>query len=185
MTVNADFTGTSLTNTATVTTSTPEENTGNNSATAITTVNSQADVSIVKTCTTSPVVAGQLINYTLTVSNGGPSVAQNVQVADVNPNLSNLEFSLDSSTWNPWTSPYTIGTMGTGASIQIYLRGVVLSSVTGTLGNTATVTSTTPDNDLTNNTSTVNSPVTTSADLAVTKVCNTSPVKRTIPYDTR
>lgn len=181
VTVNADFTGTSLTNTATVTTSTPEENTGNNSATAITTVNSQADVSIVKTCTTSPVVAGQLINYTLTVSNGGPSVAQNVQVADVNPNLSNLEFSLDGSTWNPWTSPYTIGTMGTGASIQIYLRGVVLSSVTGTLGNTATVTSTTPDNDLTNNTSTVNSPVTTSADLAVTKVCNTSPVKKNDP----
>ncbi len=180
-TVDPGFSGTTLTNTATVTTSTPEENTGNNSATASTAVNSLADVSIEKTCTTSPVVAGQTVNYTLLVTNNGPSVAQNVQVADGNASLSNLQFSLDGFLWNPWVSPYSIGTIISGASVTIYLQGTVLSSVTGILSNTATVSSTTPDNTLSNNTSTDVSDVTTLADLAVTKVCNTAPVQKNHP----
>jgi len=136
-----------------------------------------ADVSIVKTCTTSPVVAGQMVYYSITVTNAGPSTALNVEVADVNASLSNMQFSTDNVVWNPWISPHIIGTLNAGGTTVIYLKGTVPSSLTGNLVNTATVNSTN-DNNTSNNSSTVTSPVTTSADMAITKICNTSPVKK-------
>src|SRR5204862_308490 len=54
------------------------DNSGNNG-----TATASADVSVVKTLTTSgPFSAGQTISYTLTVANGGPSTATNITVTD-------------------------------------------------------------------------------------------------------
>jgi uncharacterized repeat protein (TIGR01451 family) len=168
----------SLSNTAVASSNTPDPNQTNNTAISVVTVTALADIQIIKTCTTSPVVAGQLIQYTLTVLNNGPSHAQNVLFSDaVPPSISNPQYSTDGgTTWNAWTSPYSSSNLATGGTVTILLRGTVNSNVSGSIVNTANVSSITPDPDLTNNTSTVTSTVTTSADLSMIKTCNTSPV---------
>ena len=77
-----------LSNTATVSSSTDDPNTANNSATATTTVNqpaTHADLSITKGDAPDPVTAGQQLTYTLTVANGGPDAAAAVAVSDPLP----------------------------------------------------------------------------------------------------
>ena len=158
-TVSNSASGT-ITNTAIVTSSTPDPNLNNNTDTVIITVESQeelADLSISKSAIPNPVLPGGILAYTIEVTNLGPDVAQNVIVTDNIPaNILNPEISLDEGiTWNPWTGFYNIGSLANGESITILIRGTVSNSASGTITNTATVTSTTPDPDLCNNTSSV------------------------------
>src|SRR5207244_12545980 len=60
-----------LTDSANVTSTTPEVNLANNSATFDTTVSTSADVSVTKTGPAS-VTAGSNVTYTLTTNNNGP-----------------------------------------------------------------------------------------------------------------
>ena len=120
-----------------------------------------ADISVVKTASPSPVTAGQLLTYTLQIANAGPDAAQAVTLTDNVPStLSGVQFSIDGGvTYNPWSSPYIIGTLAAGASITIFIRGTVSTTATGNITNTATVSSTTPDPNPNNNTSSVTTPV--------------------------
>src|SRR5439155_22558525 len=52
-----------------------DSNTANNFRTVDTTVNGQADLSVTKAATPTPVVAGTPLSYQITVANGGPSRA--------------------------------------------------------------------------------------------------------------
>src|SRR5207302_5533251 len=58
---------------------------GNNSATADTTVTNQADVGVTKTDSPDPVVPGTSLTYTVTITNSGPTTAQNVTFTDAVP----------------------------------------------------------------------------------------------------
>ncbi len=80
-TLRPDFTG-SLSNTATVSATTPDPDTTNNSATVAGTAAPSADVSIVKTLSPSVPVPGQQVSFILAVRNNGPSTATGVAVAD-------------------------------------------------------------------------------------------------------
>jgi uncharacterized repeat protein (TIGR01451 family) len=75
---------THVTNTATVTTVTPDPVPFNNVDTATTSPAPAADLSIVKTAA-STVAAGETLVYDLTISNAGPSTAPNVVVTDALP----------------------------------------------------------------------------------------------------
>lgn len=82
--------GTIIGDTATVSTSSviaTDPNNSNNSATANVTVGTgtNADVSITKTAAPSPVAQGNLLTYTMVVTNNGPTSASNVIVVDVLP----------------------------------------------------------------------------------------------------
>ncbi|MGO5111257.1 cell surface protein, partial [Clostridium sporogenes] len=79
-------------------------------------------------------------------------------------------------TFNPWLSPYNIGTIAAGATVTILIRGTVDPSCTGTITNTARVDSTTPDPDPTNNETTIETPIETSSDLSIVKTVNPDPV---------
>ena len=74
-----------LTNTATVSSSTTDPNTANDTDTETTTVQARADLSITKDDTPDPVTAGGALSYTITVNNAGPSDAQAVTVNDTLP----------------------------------------------------------------------------------------------------
>ena len=160
-----------LSNTAVVSSTTPDPNPDNNTDTAPVEVEQSADLSVVKEGGTSPAVPGQQFQYTITVGNSGPSDGQNVILTDSVPAaLLGQEFSLDNgATWAPWSSPYGLGILPAGQSRSVLLRGTVSTTAGDTLVNTAVVASTTPDPDPSNNSSTDVTPVLQTADLAVVK----------------
>ena len=84
--------GTTLTNTAAVTTATTETDTGNNGASLETPVENPAlDLLVNKTDSVDPVPVGLDTVYTVTVRNLGPSAAENVVLTDTLP-AGNLRF---------------------------------------------------------------------------------------------
>lgn len=175
----------SIVNTASVSSDTPDPNPDNNEDTAITPVNESADVFVRKDASPAPVRAGELLTYTITVSNDGPNAAQEVTLTDVIPaEIINPEFAVQGSgNFSPWMSPYRIGTLAAGDSYIITLRGTVRSSMTnGSILNTAAVSSSTPDPDPDNNTDTVETPVKTLADIAVVKNADISPAVPGQPF---
>ncbi|MGL4107558.1 DUF7507 domain-containing protein [Clostridium sp. LP20] len=172
-TVSSSALGT-ISNTAIVESTTIDPNPSNNISTITTQVNTSADISVLKTASPTPVIAGESIVYTVVVSNAGPSDAQNVSLTDLIPStIAETEFSVDGGvTFNPWLNTYTIGTVENGESKTIIIRGKVSSSTTVSITNTASVDSTTPDPDPGNNTVTIVTPINTSADISVIKTTN-------------
>ena len=167
----------SISNTATVTSTTYDPIPENNTSTSLTDINHSADISVIKTAGTSMATAGELLIYTLTVNNAGPSDAEDVLVADnVGAYLLNPEFSIDNITWSEWVSPYSVGLLQSGDSITIHIQGIVAPGTVGVVRNSAIVSTTTLDPDLTNNRSSLRLPVNTLADLSITKTSDVDPI---------
>lgn len=79
-----------LTNTATIASLTPDPNPGNNTASSITTVQAQSDLSISKSDSPDPAIYSTSstpsnVTYTLTFANAGPSNANGVTITDILP----------------------------------------------------------------------------------------------------
>jgi hypothetical protein len=136
----------------------------NNSSTCIfdVVVLGTADLSITKAASPSPVNTGDQLVYTITVTNNGPANAVNVSIADAIAVLPSPDFTTDliNGPWNPWVTPYNLVSLSTGSSVTIYIRGTVPLDQCADIDNTATVSSDTPDDDLTNNRSDISTPVT-------------------------
>ncbi len=123
----------------------------NNSATTTVTVSS-ADVRVVKTGPPTA-DAGSTIAYQVTVTNDGPDAALNVVVTD--PQICEAVNCL-------------LGTIGPGGSVILNANVTIPPDATS-WSNTATVTTDSFDPDNSDNSSTVNTIVTQSADLSVVK----------------
>ncbi|MCR1165262.1 cell surface protein [Clostridium botulinum] len=173
-----------ISNTATVTSTTPDPNPSNNTSTVDVEVLAPvvADVSVVKTASPNPVMTGELLTYTINVTNFGPSSAENVVLTDViSPEITGAEFSTNGGeTFSPWPGSLNIGTLPASKTKTILIRGIVSPTATGIISNTATVTSTTPDPNPNNNTSTVEVEVIPvvvgEADISVVKTASPNPV---------
>ena len=84
-TVPASAAGTDVTNTAVITASDAEDgNSANNTDDATLSVR-LIDLEIVKTVSNATPIVGEIVTYTLTVTNFGPDVAQNVAISDTIP----------------------------------------------------------------------------------------------------
>ena len=142
--------GTTLTNSVTVATTTTETNAGNNSASVDATVsNPSLDLVINKSDSVDPVAVSDNTVYTITVSNSGPSAAENVIVTDTLP-PSSLSFqSIVSSSGSCPTAPAVdavggtiICNLGYIASNAVRTITVTMKGVTkGVITNTASVAS--------------------------------------------
>ena len=119
-----------------------------------------ADLSIAKTDSPDPVVAGQNLTYTLAVANNGPDSAAAVMVSDTLP--AGVAFVSSSTTVGSCSVTATVicdlGTMGNGATATVTI--VVTTGSAGPLSNTATVSSSTDDPTPANNSSTEGTTVT-------------------------
>jgi uncharacterized repeat protein (TIGR01451 family) len=136
--------------------------------------NAQADLGVTKTDAPDPVTPGGTLTYTITITNYGPCQAKNVSLADTAPlqlTSSSVQYSIDNGNhWNSWSSPLTLGDIANGGSQTVLIKGTVKSDATGTISNTATVSSTIsePNPDPHSNTATCTTAV-PQADLSVTK----------------
>ena len=141
-------------------------------------VQASADLLSVKIDDTDPVVAGNTLTYTITITNNGPDTAENVTLIESFPSeLQDTKYySLDNgATWIQFTANSSLilnlGSLSSGAFKTILIKGTVKPSTPeGTvISNTATVTTTTHDPNQNNNTDTEETTVTTQADISVTK----------------
>jgi uncharacterized repeat protein (TIGR01451 family) len=162
--VPASATG-SVSNTATVSTTTSDPNAANNSSTATSAITTSADLQITKSFAT-PLVAGQNVTYTIAVKNFGPSDATSVTVTDPTP--VGLTFVSNSGACTT-AFPCSLGTLAASSIVTITSTYSVPSNASGTITNTATVSSATPDPTAGNNSSTASAVVGQSADVSVTK----------------
>ena len=155
------------TNKAVVTTSTFDPNPKNNTATFDIDVVQDVDLSLDKV-TVSPVVAGQLVSYTITIKNSGKSDVTAALVSDPFAGV------LSGVTW---TAVFSGGAtdsgtgdiaetidLPAGGSVLYSVTGLLASSASGDLVNTATVTS--PFDTATD---TVTDPITTNVNILVNK----------------
>ncbi len=166
-----------LNNDARVSSTTFDNDLSNNLATTGSSVVGSADLSITKSDSPDPVVAGSQLTYTITVTNGGPSTADDVVVTDALPAGTSYVSGVNGSNQTVCTLVQnntvtcSLGTLQPGTTGTIYLTVKVAASVpTGTvLSNTVSVGSRTPDPNNANNTATETTTVTTSADVWLDK----------------
>jgi uncharacterized repeat protein (TIGR01451 family) len=132
-----------------------------------------ADLRLSKTATPSPVFAGQLVTYVVSVQNAGPDVANNVVITDVFQGGATFSgviatsggVTLQSSTSTAVT--FTVSSLGVGSSaVMTY---TVVAPASGVITNTATVTSDAVDPAPTNNVFSTTTPVTPVANLSISK----------------
>jgi len=159
--------GTSLTTIAQVTSSTSDPETANNSATATTRVQTQADLAVALTDNPDPVLAGDLLTYTITLTNTGPSDAQGVWMTPTLPGGVTLLSAIPSQ-GTCGEGSCNLGTLPAGVSATVTLQTRVSPSAPeGPVSAQATVTSSTPDPNTGNNTVTISTTIQTQADLAL------------------
>jgi len=166
--VPANYAGTTITNVANVTSAANDPNSGNNTSSVTTPVTGQADVMIAKSgpATTTP---GSNVTYTVTITNNGPLAAANVFVNDPTPTGTTF-VSNSGACSGPY--PCALGTLNPSQSVTISSTYNVPAGFAGTtITNTATVSSSTADANLANNSATATTSLsgTFTADIKVTK----------------
>jgi len=165
--VPANYAGTSITNTASVSSAATDNNSSNNSSSVTTPVTASADLSIVKSGPAS-YNPGSNVTYTITVTNNGPLSAANVFVTDPTPAGLGFVGNSGACTGN---YPCALGTMTAGQVKTITTVFSVPANQSGSITNTASVSSSTNDGNGSNNASTVVTPQATSGsvDLLIVK----------------
>ena len=136
-----------------------------------------ADLSVSMTAAPDPVVAGDALAYTITLTNAGPNAADAAAWTDALPAGTRFASLSGAAGWT-CTTP-AVGAAGTVSCNQAaFAPGSAVFTLTVTIdadvadatvvSNTATVSSTTSDSNAGNNSATATATVSTSADLAVT-----------------
>lgn len=179
LTVPANTTATSISETAAVNSSTTDPNANNNSVTVTTVVSGSAALSITNTDTPVPVQSGGTITYTQTVTNGGPSVATSSVMTETTPANTTFQSITIPTGWS-CTTP-AVGSAGTinctdasfavGSSTFTVVLKVATGTASGTaINDTATISSAVADPNSANNSATAADVVATGsqADLVVT-----------------
>lgn len=170
--VESDYDADTLSNTATVSSDTPDSSMDNNSSTAVSLVGQSADLSIVKTNTGS-IRPGRNTNWMLEVTNNGPSDAVNVKVTDVlssEQTLSKLSED-EGCVASGQVVTCTVDRIRAHDTELITVSADVTDTVyADKLVNTASVTSDTPDPDTSNNADSAESLVVPESDLDIEKI---------------
>jgi uncharacterized repeat protein (TIGR01451 family) len=169
----------SVANTATVTNQVPDTNQANNTATVMTDVTSNADVSVgIAPVATVPV--GGTLSYTINVHNNGPQDASAVVLTDTLP--AGVTFVSATSTLGGAVTntngvvTANIGTLQNNATDTIVIVATPTAAAAATVTNSVLVTTQSTDTNLTNNSKSITTNVTPVASVSVGLVASASSV---------
>jgi uncharacterized repeat protein (TIGR01451 family) len=161
----------SLTETATVSTDSLDPNLSNNNATVTTEVDPASDLSVQIAADTGVLAQGIPFNYTVTVTNNGPSDASGVLLSDTLPAGAALVSDSTDSGLTPTVTDgvvsVAIGALAAGSSIRLMMAMNPIATPGSTLDDTAVVSGSQADPNTTNNTATLSLPVRGVSDLVV------------------
>ena len=159
-----------ITNVANVTSDTPDFNLTNNEDNVTVDIGHEADLSIVKVVSNSTPHFGDIITWTITLTNNGPDTAENVVVNERLPSGLKL-LSADTDIGSYKDGIWNVGSLNSGDVVILKLTTEV-TILNGTLENIVNVTTSTydPNKDNNNDSEIVN--VSTIADLELTFVSN-------------
>jgi uncharacterized repeat protein (TIGR01451 family) len=143
-----------ISNTATVSSNTPDDTPANNSALATTTVRTPADLTLSKSVNNASPNVGDQVTFTITLSNAGPYAATGVLVKDVLP--AGLTYVSDdgSGSYTSGTGIWNVGTVNASASATLHITASVTSAAVGGVTNSAEITASDqfdPDSTVNNN----------------------------------
>ena len=182
-TVNAGTAGSTITNTATLTTSTPADSTpGDNSDSASVTV-AQPDLSVTKSVDDNTPQEGQSVTFTVTVTNSGTGDATLVTVTDLLPaGLTYFSDLPSQGSYVSGTGVWTVGTVPASGSATLQIVATVNAGTAGTtITNTATLTSSTPADPTPGDNSDSESLDVGQPDLSITKTADSNLVQSGFP----
>ena len=137
-------------------------------------ITTKADVADLKVATGSH-IAGEIVTYTSTITNNGPSDAQSVTFTDpLDPSLTNALYCLGTgcTPGTAWTGSVGLGTIAAGETKVVVISATIDPGTPKDteISNTSTAqSSTTTDPNAANNSSTADITVDTRADLSVSK----------------
>ncbi len=174
VTVNSEGNG-AISNTAGVSSNTPESKPGDEQVTISTNVRRTADLSISKSADPDPVTLGQILTYTITVDNNGPSAATNVIVTDTLP--SEVSFnSASAGCNNTGVIVCSLGAIPAGGNKSVEILVTVNSEGSGIIANNAVVSSDTPEANPGDESTTITTSIQETTDLSISKLANPDPV---------
>ena len=152
---------------------------GNNTSTLAPTLAPSADLEITGAVGTAPLVGGGWSQYVLTVINHGPSTARDIEISiALDPDLTASPGGVPDGNCGDGPTPICriYQPLPPGGSAKLLSIIEVASSPADQISSTATVSSSTLDPDLTNNTATIDELTVRFADIAVTAAFPTAEV---------
>jgi uncharacterized repeat protein (TIGR01451 family) len=134
-------------------------------------------LAVVQNVSANPVIAGNNLTYTLTITNNGPSMATGVTLTDTLPASATL-ISASTSNCNQLAGKVIcqLGNLAQNQSAQVSLGVAVDPSARGMFTNTAIVGGNEPDPTVQNDTTTQKTTLTTEANLNITQTALPNPV---------
>jgi uncharacterized repeat protein (TIGR01451 family) len=135
-----------------------------------------ADLELVKTAAPSPVVPGEDVTFSLTVTNKGPSTAIGQTVTDKLPAEVTFSSASPGCSDAGGTVTCAVGELASGASQTFTITGQVASSLDTCLENTATVAGPAFDPVTSNNSSTICTPIEGRSNVSISKAASTTTV---------
>ena len=117
-----------------------DANETNNSSSDTDTIRYVADLAITKTDGQTHVMPGATLEYTITVTNLGPSTIDSLIVRDVpDPSLEEMSFTPSQGVYNAENGAWNGVVLAAGGTVTLTARAVLKPSATGSVTNTVTV----------------------------------------------
>ena len=174
LTITAKINGTGIIeNDAVVSGNEYDHNLTNNDDSVTSDIPPVTDLVLDKTITTDEIIAGDYINYVITITNVGVDAALDVILHDSIPSiLEDVEYRINNGDWQEFTGDIYLRTILGNSKVTVEIRGIVNSGYLGNITNFANVSTSTSETDYTNNNDTVTGEVTAITDLKVVKEAN-------------
>ncbi len=138
-----------------------DPNAANNTGAVTTTITPTADLHTTVTSDKPNPMPGDIVHYTVSVHNNGPSTAATPSISFSPPtHLTNVEYSIDGGlNYLPWTGSTKLSDLPNGGDAHVLIRGRISDSAVETIEMVFAATSPASDQNSANNTATVTAPI--------------------------